>query len=47
MAEEHCKDYKNGLISYGELKSKLEIMQLKGRLNQDYIDNLLEAFKED
>ena len=44
MAEEHCKDYKNGLISYGELKSKLEIMQLKGRLNQDYIDNLLEAF---
>ena len=47
MADEHCKDYKNGLISYGELKSKLEIMQLKGRLNQDYIDNLLEAFKED
>ena len=47
MAEEHCKDYKNGLISYGELKSKLEIIQLKGRLNQDYIDNLLEAFKED
>ena len=47
MAEEHCKDYKNGLISYGELKSKLEIMQLKGRLNQDYIDNLLEAFNED
>ena len=44
MAKEHCKDYKNGLISYGELKSKLEIMQLKGRLNQDYIDNLLEAF---
>ena len=47
MAEEHCKDYKNGLISYEELKIKLEIMQLKGRLNQDYIDNLLEAFKED
>ena len=47
MAEEHCKDYKNGLISYEELKIKLEIMQLKGRLNQDYIDNLLGEFKKD
>tara|TARA_B100001175_G_C19401670_1_gene586578 strand:- start:26 stop:976 length:951 start_codon:yes stop_codon:yes gene_type:complete len=47
MAEEHCKDYKNGVISYEDLKIKLEIMQLKGRLNQDYIDNLLEVSKKD
>ena len=47
MAENHCEDYKSGLISYEDLKIKLEIMQLKGRINKDYIDNLLEIIKEE